>query len=623
MPDHNRAPAAGLPAMSLGALGVVFGDIGTSPLYTFKTVLDVAGPRPDAATTLGVLSLIIWTLIAITTMKYVSLAMSVDNQGEGGIMALMSLLGVNRRRRPLVMLAGLFGAALIYGDGAITPAISVLSALEGAVVIAPEVKQHVVLAAVAILVGLFALQRHGTDRIGRFFGPIMVLWFAVISALGIYGILQHPAVLWALDPLVGVRYLLAGGGTAFLLLGGIFLCVTGAEALYADMGHFGRRPIRLAWSAIVFPALVLNYAGQAAIVVGGAPTEGSIFFHLCPKPFQVPLIALATVATVIASQSIITGAFSMTRQAVQLGWLPRLRIVQTSPTGYGQVYVPSVNWLLMLATLGLTVGFGNSSNLAAAYGIAVSGTMLITTMLLLLATREIWGWSWGAALALAGALALLDAAFLAANMTKLLQGGWVPLAMGAVVYVVMLAWRAGAGAVRAQRDEMVKRVPLFLKEIAEGQYPRVPGTAVFLGRSDFGAPPILPWHLLRNRSLHEAVIVLDVSTAPVPHVPPDAALTVKELAPGLWLAEVKFGFMQRPDVPSVLERLRAKGYPIDLDDVTYYLARDRIAPREDGRGMARPVQALFAYLQLNAAPLPDYFHIPRERVIEIGRTFMI
>jgi KUP system potassium uptake protein len=451
----------------------------------------------------------------------------------------------------------------------------------------------------------------------------MVVWFAALALLGVHGIVQHPAVLWALNPLVGIHYLFAGGGTAFLLLGGIFLCVTGAEALYADMGHFGRRPIRLSWSAVVFPALVLNYAGQAAAVLAGAPTEGSIFFHLCPRPFQAPLVVLATVATVIASQSIIAGAFSMTRQAVQLGWLPRLRIVQTSPTGYGQIYVPAVNWLLMVATLSLTVGFGNSSNLAAAYGIAVSGTMLITTMLLCLATRELWAWSWTKALVLAGALAVLDGTFLAANMTKLAQGGWVPLAMGAVVYVVMLVWQTGARAVRAQRDQLEKEVPRILQEIAAGQYPRVPGTAVFLARSDYGRPPILLWHLLRNRSLHESVLILDVATAPVPQVPADEAITIKELAPRLWLAEVRFGFMQRHDVPLVLQRLRDQGYPLDLGDVTYYLGRDRIASREDGRGMARPIRALFSYLQLNAAPMPDYFHLPREHVVEIGRTFMV
>ena len=615
--------AAGLPAMSLAALGVVFGDIGTSPLYVFKTVLEVSGPHPDRTTALGVLSLIVWTLIAITSMKYVSLAMSVDNEGEGGIMALMSLLGVSRRRRPLVVLAGLFGAALIYGDGAITPAISVLSALEGSLVIAPGMKHHVLAAAIVILVGLFLVQRHGTDRIGSLFGPIMAVWFAVIAALGVHGILKHPGVLWALNPVVGIRYLFSGGGTAFLLLGGIFLCVTGAEALYADMGHFGRRPIRVSWSVIVFPALVLNYAGQAAAVLAGAPTEGSIFFHLCPRPFQVPLIVLSTVATVIASQAIITGAFSMTRQAVQLGWLPRLRIVQTSPTGYGQIYVPSVNWLLMVATVSLTIGFGSSSNLAAAYGIAVSGTMLITTVLLCLATRELWAWSWAKALVLAGALAVLDAAFVAANMTKLAQGGWVPLAMGAVVYVIMLVWQTGAQAVRAQREGTAEQVSRVLQEIAAGQYPRVPGTAVFLARSDYGRPPILLWHLLRNRSLHESVLIMDVTTASVPQVPAEEALTIKELAPRLWLAEVRFGFMQRHDVPLVLERLRAQGYPLDLDDVTYYLGRDRITSREDGRGLLPPIRALFSYLQLNAAPLPDYFHLPREHVVEIGRTFMV
>ena len=618
----KHVAAAGLPAMSLAALGVVFGDIGTSPLYALKTVLDVTGTQPNAATTLGVLSLIVWTLIAITTVKYVSLAMSVDNEGEGGILALMSLLGVERRHRPVVIFAGLFGAALIYGDGAITPAISVLSALEGTIVIAPELKHHTLAAAVVILLGLFAVQHQGTDRIGRLFGPIMVLWFAVLAAMGVWGILQHPGVLLALNPVLGVHYLFSGGGTAFLLLGGIFLCVTGAEALYADMGHFGRRPIRLAWSAVVFPALVLNYAGQAAIVLDGTPTE-HVFFHLCPRPLQAPLVVLSTVATIIASQSIITGVFSMTRQAVQLGWLPRLRVVQTSAQGYGQVYVPAVNWFLMVATLGLAVGFGSSSNLAAAYGIAVSGTMLITTLLLCLATREIWQWNLATAIALGAALAILDVAFLAANMTKLLQGGWVPLALGAVVYAVMLTWRAGAMAIQEQRRTLALQLAHVLEEVAAQHFPRVPGTAVFLARSDIKAPPVILWHLKNNRSLHESVLIVDVTTASVPYVRASGPIAVHELAPSLWLAEARFGFMERPDIPSFLERLRKQGFPFDPVDVTYYLPRERVVAREDGRGLPRLVEGLFAFLQRNSVPLPDYFHVPRDRVVEMGRTFTI
>jgi KUP system potassium uptake protein len=619
----NSVPAGGLPAMSLAALGVVFGDIGTSPLYTFKTVLDVAGAHPDPTTTLGVLSLIVWTLIAITTVKYVTLAMSVDNEGEGGVMALMSLLGVKRRSRPVIVFAGLFGAALIYGDGAITPAISVLSALEGTIVIAPQHTHYVLPAALLILFGLFAAQRQGTARIGRFFGPVMVLWFVTIGLLGIWGIAQHPAVLLALNPVLGVRYLLSGGALAFLLLGGIFLCVTGAEALYADMGHFGRRPIRFAWSALVFPALVLNYAGQAAIVLSGAPTEGSIFFRLCPEHFRIPLIVLSTLATIIASQSIVTGAFSMTRQAVQLGWLPRLRIVQTSATGYGQIYVPSVNWLLMAATLGLAVGFGSSSNLAAAYGIAVSGTMLITTLLLFTAMREIWRWNLLVAMAAAGALLVIDSGFLAANMVKVMQGGWVPLAMAVMVYAVMLVWRAGALAVQRQRREGGTSTHAMLHQIADGHFPRVPGTAAFLSRSDFGSPSILAWHLKNNRALHEAVFILDVETASVPYVEDAQPIEVRELAPRVWRARIQFGFMERPNIPPVLERLKAQGLAFDVGDITYYMAHEQIVPHEHGPGLPRIVEAAFAFLQRNCAPLTEYFHVPSDKVVEIGREFAI
>src|SRR5216684_3740344 len=396
-PSSRHGPRSGLvantPALGLAALGVVFGDIGTSPLYTLKTVFALTGGHPSPDVVLGVLSLVIWTLTAVTTVKYVSVAMSVDNDGEGGILALMALLGVKRARRPVIVAVGLFGAALIYGDGAVTPAISVLSALEGLTIATPVVQPYVVPMAVAILIGLFALQPQGTSRIGRTFGPIMTVWFLCIAVLGVWGIARHPAVLLAIDPRHALTYLFSSDARSFLVLGGVFLCVTGAEALYADMGHFGPRPIRFAWSALVFPSLVLNYAGQAALVLQGEPSSGNIFFRLCPSALLIPLVVLATVATIIASQSIITGAFSMTRQAIQLGWMPRLQITQTSAEGYGQIYVGVVNWLLMLVTLGLTVGFGKSDNLASAYGIAVSLTMLMTSVLLFIAMREIWGWS--------------------------------------------------------------------------------------------------------------------------------------------------------------------------------------------------------------------------------------
>src|SRR5271166_2576321 len=381
-----------LAAMALGALGVVYGDIGTSPLYTFKTAIEWAGVEATPEAALGMLSLIVWTLIITTSVKYVAIVMRADNDGEGGILALMSLLGIKHGERTRVIAIGILGAALLYGDGAITPAISVLSALEGLKAPMPSFAPYVLPLSVVVLVAVFALQPAGTARIGRLFGPIMTLWFVSIGLLGLLGILRHPGVLAALDPRYGFGYLFGHGWTGFLVLGGVFLCATGAEALYADMGHFGPQPIRLSWSAVVFPALILNYAGQAAIVLAGAPTGGNIFYRLCPGPLLTPLIVLATIATVIASQSIITGAFSMTRQAIQLGWLPRMTIKQTSEEGYGQIYVGTVNWLLMIVTLGLTIGFGKSDNLAAAYGIAVSATMLMTSVLLFIAMREIWNW---------------------------------------------------------------------------------------------------------------------------------------------------------------------------------------------------------------------------------------
>src|ERR1700751_1730037 len=416
---------SGLAALGLAALGIVFGDIGTSPLYTLKTVLSMTAGPPTPAVVLGVLSLIVWTLMIITSVKYVIFAMSIDNDGEGGVLALMSLLGTKKHQRPAIVAIGLFGAALIYGDGAITPAISVLSALEGLNIATPAVGPYVLPAALVILVALFAIQPQGTARIGKAFGPIMCVWFLAIAVMGVAGITRHPGVLAALSPLYGLHYLFSNGFASFLILGAVFLCVTGAEALYADMGHFGSRPIKLAWFAVVFPSLIVNYAGQAALVLEGAPTDGNIFYRLSPRPLLIPLVVLATIATIIASQSIITGAFSMTRQAIQLGWLPRLLIKQTSSEGYGQIYVGVVNWVLMIVTVGLTVGFGRSDNLAAAYGIAVSLTMLMTSVLLFIAMREIWRWSVPAAGALAGVFLIVDVAFFSANVVKIAEGGYV------------------------------------------------------------------------------------------------------------------------------------------------------------------------------------------------------
>ncbi len=603
----------------VAALGVVFGDIGTSPLYTLKTVLDTTGPHPDAVATLGALSLILWTLFLITTIKYVNFAMRVDNDGEGGIIALMTLLGVKKHQRPIIIAAGLFGAALIYGDGAITPAISVLSALEGVEQIAPGLTTYVLPAATLVLLALFAIQPFGTAKIGRAFGPVMLVWFIVIALLGVYGILQHPSVLAAINPIYGIDYLLRDGATGFLVLGGVFLCVTGAEALYADMGHFGVGPIRLSWYAVVFPALILNYAGQAAIVLNGAPTEGNIFYRLCPGPLLTPLILLATVATVIASQSIITGAYSMTRQAIQLGWLPRMTITQTSEEGYGQIYVGAVNWLLMIVTLALTIGFGKSDNLAAAYGIAVSATMLMTSVLLFIAMREIWNWSVWAAGAIAACFVVIDGSFLAANLTKVLQGGWVPLLLASTVYFVMWIWHRGATTMLERINAETAPLSTIDDLLKAGKIVRVPGSAVFLTRAKDQTPPVMAWHMKQNRSLHEHVLALTLTTLSVPWTEPAERVTVKHEADHFWRAEVKIGFMERPDVPEFLSECKLKGVGIDLDDVTYYIGAETIVPAEDGKGMPRWQEAIFAAMSRNAARLSDYLSLPRDQVVEIGR----
>jgi KUP system potassium uptake protein len=621
--EGPSVPAASLPALSVAALGIVFGDIGTSPLYTLKTVLDVTGHRPSPAAILGSLSLILWTLFIVTTVKYVTVAMRVDNDGEGGILALMSLLGVRRHRRPMIIAAGLFGAALIYGDGAITPAISVLSALEGLTIVTESFKPFVLPGAVAILVLLFAVQPLGTARIGRAFGPVMALWFVAIALLGLWGIAQHPAVLAALNPLYGLRYLRSGGIASFLVLGGVFLCVTGAEALYADMGHFGARPIRLAWSGLVFPSLVLNYAGQAALVLAGASTEGNIFYRLCPPMLLVPLVLLATVATIIASQSIVTGAFSMTRQAIQLGWMPRLHIKQTSEEGYGQIYVGAVNWMLMIVTVGLAVGFGKSDNLAAAYGIAVSATMLMTSVLLFIAMREIWQWPVWAAAALAGAFMIVDGGFLAANLAKVLNGGYVPVALAACVYGIMLIWHLGANAVSARIHESVVPVGELMAKIADAQIPRVPGTAVFFTRTLRDAPPVVVWHLKHNRALHRRVFVVTVLTEAVPWIAAGQRLSVEELAPDFWRAQARYGFMERPDLPALLLQSIAHGCRVDLADVTYYVGHETVVPREDQKGLPRIVEALYALMQRNSTHISDYFHLPADSVVEIGREIAI
>ena len=619
----RQSPQGKLPVVALSALGIVFGDIGTSPLYTFKTILGVAGASQSAEAVLGPLSLVLWTLFIITTVKYVSFAMSVDNDGEGGILALMALLGVKRQQRPTIVAVGLFGAALIYGDGAITPAISVLSALEGLNIATPVLQPYVVSVAVAILIGLFAIQSRGTAAIGHLFGPVMLVWFVAIAAMGASGIVQHPSVFAALNPVHGLSYLLSNGVTGFWVLGAVFLCVTGAEALYADMGHFGRGPIKLAWFAIVFPSLILNYAGQAALVIEGAPTDGNIFYRLCPEILLLPLIVLATIATIIASQSIITGAFSMTRQAIQLGWLPRLAIKQTSSEGYGQIYVGVVNWLLMIVTVGLTIGFGKSDNLASAYGIAVSLTMLMTSALLFIAMREIWGWALWAAGAVAACFLVIDSAFFLANLTKIGEGGYVPLILAICVYGVMWIWHRGAAAVSARMHEALIPVAGFMADIAARKIPRVPGTAVFLTRTERDTPPVMVWHVKHNRALHEHLFVLRVEILSVPWVSSGKRMSIEQVAPNYWRAEARFGFMERPHIPELLASSKSLGCTIDLNDVTYYVGHETVVGREDGKGLPAWQERFFAVMERNAVHVSDFFSLPNDQVVEIGRQIAI
>jgi KUP system potassium uptake protein len=619
----DRAPTPGEAALGLGALGVVFGDIGTSPLYTLKTVIGLAGGHPDREVLLGVVSLIAWTLAVVTTIKYVGFAMRIDNDGEGGIVALMALLGLKRHHRPTLVAIGLFGAALIYGDGAITPAISVLSAVEGLESVTASLQPVIIPLAVLILAGLFLLQPQGTARIGRAFGPIMVVWFLILALLGIGGIIKHPSVLAALNPFYAARFLASGGYTGFLVLGGVFLCVTGAEALYADMGHFGARPIRRAWLTVVFPSLVLNYAGQAAVVLEHGTTGDNVFYRLCPQPLLVPLIVLATLATIIASQSIITGAFSMTRQAIRLGWMPRMRVTQTSEEGYGQIYVGAVNWLLMLVTIALTVGFGKSDNLAAAYGIAVSATMLMTSVLLYIAMREIWGWSRIASGAVAAVFLTVDGSFVLANMIKFTEGGYVPVALAVIVFAFMYIWHSGITAVARQIAEHPVPIAAFMAKLSADAIARVPGTGVFLTRSRTQVPPVVAWYVDRAHALQRCVVAIHVTTQSRPWVDEQSRLSLVELAPDFWRAEAQYGFMERPDVPRLLAGCEAMGCRFDRSSITYYVGLETIVAREDGAGLPRWLVAVFAAMQRNAARVTDVFNFPHDRVVELGREVAI
>ena len=562
------------------------------------------------------LSLIVWTLLITTSIKYVAVVMRADNDGEGGILALMSLLGIKHGERVGVIAIGVLGAALLYGDGAITPAISVLSALEGLKMPAPQIAPYIVPLSALVLVGLFALQSQGSERIGKLFGPIMTVWFVTIGLLGLGGIMSHPGVLVALDPRYGFGYLFGHGFTGFLVLGAVFLCATGAEALYADMGHFGPRPIRFAWYGLVLPTLLLNYAGQTAIVVDGAAAPAPIRFSRCARRrCRSPLVALATIATIIASQAIISGAFSMTRQAIQLGLCPRLHIVQTSAAGYGQIYIGFVNWTLMALTLGLTLGFRSSDNLAAAFGIAVSLTMLLTSMLMFLTMREIWGWSLPLSLAVAGLFIIVDLAFVSANMMKVFEGGWFPLVVAALVFFLMFTWRQGRDALLRTLERDTLPLSSFIAQV-HGKT-RVPGTAIYLtSRLDVVPVPLLH-NLKHNKVLHQRIVLLHVVTANIPRVPPERRIEVAHLGDNFHSIVVRYGFMEQPNIPQALERVHAPGPPLQHDG-HIVLCR----PGDDCGRQALALGAfrrrVFEAMHRNALAATEFFRIPPNRVIELG-----
>ncbi len=565
----------------LSALGVVFGDLGTSPLYSLQTVVQATGGQFSPQSALGVLSLIVWTLIVTISIKYCLFVMRADHSGEGGILALMSLIGANGFMPGFRLLTamGLLGAALIYGDGVITPAISVLSALEGVNVVTTTFKPFVMPAAVVILLCLFAAQRFGTEKIGRAFGPVMMVWFIVIAMLGVVSIARHPGVAAALDPRYAVRYLAHEGSTGFLVLGGVFLCITGGEALYADMGHFGKGPIRSSWYAVVLPSLLLSYAGQTAFLLDKGMVAGNPFFQIAPSWSIYPLVVLATLATVIASQAIITGSFSMTRQAMQLGWLPGVAIRQTSDRMYGQIYIPVVNWLLMMATLATTFAFGSSDRLAGAYGTAVSTTMLLTTVLLYRAMRHVWRWPIAAAIAVAGVLFIVDGSFFVANLFKIAEGGWLPLSFAAVLFVIMITWRTGTDAIRATLVQPAEAADRFLSELKRGVIPRVEGTTVFLTRSTQKVSGLIMAHARFTGVLPKHAIALSVVFETTPRIAGAHCTVVENVAEGLWHMVARFGFFEIPDLRRALRNAQGLAEGVDFDKALFVGTRDLIVQR--------------------------------------------
>ena len=613
-----------LALLSLTALGVVYGDIGTSPLYAFK---ETFAPRYGLAATelnvYGILSLIVWALTLVVAVKYLVFILRADNRGEGGTFALLALVlhrpgGVEGPRRRAILIAlALFGAALLTGEGVITPAISVLGAMEGLTVAAPGFDHWIVPVTVVILIVLFAVQRGGTGRIGVFFGPVVLVWFVTIAVLGIHEIALEPRIFHALNPYYGAVFFVEHSSLAIVVLGVVVLAVTGAEALYADMGHFGRKPIQLAWFAIVMPALLLNYLGQGALVLRDPTAAANPFFLLAPAWFRYPLIGIATAAAVVASQALISGAFSLTRQCMQLGYAPRVTIVHTSERETGQIYIPEVNKTLMVGSILLVIAFGSVSALSAAYGLAVTGTMTISTILFATIARTRWRWSfWSIAVFLAVFLTI-DLAFFGANLAKIDDGGWVPLAMGLVLFTLMTTWKAGRTALAGILRASSMPLDMFLDSLARKAPPRVPGTAVFMTSQPEGTPVVLLHHLKHNKALHEQVILLSITTADVPRVPDAERLEVVALGHGMHRLEASYGFMETPDVPQLMELARARGLHTVKMETSYFLGRERLLPSGRTR-MMRWRKKLFILMARNARSATEFFGLPPNRVVELG-----
>ncbi|HJV79346.1 potassium transporter Kup [Noviherbaspirillum sp.] len=624
-PVSTRQPHASpnrVVALTLAAIGIVYGDIGTSPLYTLKTVFaEEHGLALNPGHLLGIVSLIFWGLVIVVSFKYVTLILRADNHGEGGIMALMALAlssvtEKSRWYRPLLLM-GLFGAALFYGDGVITPAISVLSAIEGLEVATPALKPYVVPLTVAILIGLYMMQHHGTGGIGRWFGPIMLVWFACLAAMGVMNILHTPEILQALNPLHAVRFLLENGWLAFIALGSVVLALTGAEALYADMGHFGRRPIRIAWFSIVFPSLALNYLGQGALLLASPAAISNPFFQQLGAWSVYPLVVLSTVATVIASQATISGTFSITHQAISLGVLPRMRVLHTSEHEIGQIYVPLINWIQLAAVLLAVLSFGSSDRLGAAYGIAVTATMLTTTLLTFFVLR--YGWRYNLLLCwlATGFFLVIDVGLFSANTLKFFQGGWFPLLLGAVILTIMLTWEEGRQMVFASIRGHAIPIQDFLRSLFISPPPRVQGTAVYFRPPGEGVPHVMLHNLSHNKILHERVVFLTVHHVDIPHIPDEKRVVVEPLDNACYQVSVSYGFKDERDIPLALQSCKAQGLEFNPMETSFFISRQTVVPRP-GEGMALWRENLFAMMYRNARDAADYYHMPANRVIELG-----